>query len=554
MAPDETHEERGPSALEGFHREVACWPHGEPLPEFFWRDDDVTRVVPSLESFLQLSDRRNIPIAFAAIPTQLTSGAAQAIRASKLCRIAAHGFTHTSHATADQPDNEYPAGRASATVLRELQEGQKLIKEKARDRYLSMFVPPWGRFDVSYDALLARAGIVSYSGSATAARYSVPVQMDCHILTEHGKAALALDFVLRRITRHLEVRRSGRLPRLMPIGLMTHHRTFGSELEVALDEILEIIQAAGFRFVDFELIDRVAARAEAGQAAPLAQSTKTWGGKDGLRLPQPGEPDLSFAELLLRKTLPQPDEGFVGLERVLLEIAMASPISVLRYTHLKDAVSALPPGARVLSAGCGKALAEVALAISNPDVSWLAVDIDPTRYQHAASIARNADVPNVRFAQADLDQAGGWDFGQVDAIIVSEVAMYLQQPAKTFAALRAHLNPSGTLTCIEPFLTDGDPTLLEKLRQHTASLHGGFTHEQMRTLVAGMEVLSLCNCYWHAPDQLLKMLWDQMSATESWGLVDLMFAMAQLDLSDTMATHRREATAVKIVARATTLP
>ncbi len=550
MGSDEVSEERQQSARESFHSEVARWSHGGPLPEFLWRDDDVTRIVPSLERFLQISDRRNVPIVFAAIPTQLTSGAALMIRASKSCRIATHGFTHANHAAAGLPENEYPEGRGPAAVLTELREGQRLIREKARERFLNMFVPPWGRFDPSYDELLVRAGVISFSGNGSSARYAVPIQSDCHILTEHGKKAVELEVVLEHLTRHLEIRRQGLLPRLTPIGLLTHHRTFGVELEAALDELLDIVQSAGFHFPDFEAIDSAMARADAARGPVPSPSPTAWGASSRLRVAQAGEPALSTAELLLRKTVPRAEEGFVGLERVLIEIGMTSTIAVLRYAHLKDCVSALLPGSRVLSAGCGKALAEVALAISNPEVSWLAVDLDPARYKHAAGTARDVDATNIRFAQADLNQTDSWDFGQFDAIIVSEVAMYLSDPAQSIAALRRHLKPSGTLTCIEPFLTEGDPALLEKLRKHTASAHGGFTHEQMLSFVSGMEVLSLGNCYWHAPDQLLKKLWDQMSASQNWGLVDLMFALAQLDLCDARAQHRREATAVKVVARA----
>jgi SAM-dependent methyltransferase/peptidoglycan/xylan/chitin deacetylase (PgdA/CDA1 family) len=550
MTADEILGERGQLALERLRSEVASWPNNEPLPEFFWRDDDVTRVVPSLEQFLRLSDRLGVPIVFAAIPTKLTSGAAQAIRASKHCRIAAHGFSHHSHVAEGEPDSEYPQGRDPATVLMELLEGQRLVKEKARERYLNMFVPPWGRFDRSYDKLLAKAGIVSFSGGATSPRFAVPIQWDCQILTEHGKEPLGLDVVLDRVARHLQLRRQGALPRQMPVGLITHHRTFGAELEAALETFLILMDEAGFRFSDFEMIDRAVAG-----AAPVA-GTEAWkrtapeARGDGLRLPL-GMQGLAIADMLLERSLPLGDPGFAGLGRVLAEIGMTSAISVLRYTHLRDAVAALPAGARVLSAGCGKALAEVALAIANPEVSWLAVDVDPRRYQYAMDVARNVDVANIQFTQVDLNETDSWGFDSVNAIVVNEVAMYLNDPVKTLAALRRHVRPGGRLVCVEPFLaTPEEPSVVAKLRQHTNSLHGGFTLEQMLSFVEGMEDVQHTNCYWHAPDQLLSMLWRHMSASGSWGLLDLMFAVAQLDLAEGTARHRREATAVKVVARA----
>ena len=87
--------------------------------------------------------------------------------------------------------------------------------------------------------------------------------------------------------------------------------------------------------------------------------------------------------------------------------------------------------------------------------------------------------------------------------------MYLRDPRRSFDALRQHLKPSGTLTCIEPFAVHGNLASLEKLRQHTQSIHGGFTHEQLTSFVSGMEIVRQCNCYWSSPDQLLKTLWTK---------------------------------------------
>lgn len=526
--------------------EVARW-RGQDLPEFFWRDDDATNIVPSLERFLELADRRGVPIVFAAIPTLLTSGAARVIRSSRRCLLAVHGFAHANHAPAGFPDSEYPEGRAEAVVAAELRDGHRLVQDKAADRHLRMFVPPWGRFDASYAGLLTRTGFVAFSGDAASARYAVPVQLDCQILTEHGKTALGLGTILDRVTRQLEIRRLGPLPHL-PIGLMTHHRTFGPELEDALEEFLDIIESAGFRFSDFSKFDIGVA---AGKKPPFEERAPSASGRPkgaGASAWSP-ESALDVATALLERSLPPADEGLEDLRLVLSEIGRTSPIAALRYVHLSDSVSALPSGARVLSAGCGKGLSEVALALANPQVSWLAIDIDPLRYGYAREMARSCGLTNIRFASADLDRLDGPELGDMDAIVMSEVAMYLRDPARTIKDLRRWMKASATLTCIEPFLAEGEPELVEKLRQHTQSIHGGFTHERMRSFFSGMEIVSHTNCYFGAPGQLLKLLWDQMSASGDWGLMDLMFAVARLDLGGPRVNARHDATAIKVVAR-----
>jgi CheY-like chemotaxis protein len=127
--------------------------------------------------------------------------------------------------------------------------------------------------------------------------------------------------------------------------------------------------------------------------------------------------------------------------------------------------------------------------------------------------------------------------------------MYVDDPVQTTLALSERLRPGGVLVCIEPFAADGDPEALERIRQHTQSRHGGFTREQMSSFAAGLELVELHNCYWAAPLALVEELWQHMSTTGNWGLLNRAFAMAALDLRDESTTSRRDATGIKLVAR-----
>ena len=167
---------------------------------------------------------------------------------------------------------------------------------------------------------------------------------------------------------------------------------------------------AGFRFYDFSSIDRAMA-AEPGVARSFAPGF--WRAKAETKPPQGTGLGVVTADALLLRSLPQVGDGVVGLRQALTEIGMASPIAVLRYVHMKDSVSNLPAGARVLSAGCGKALAEVALAISNPDISWLAVDLDPARYRYGKDVARNADATNIQ------SRSWTWSSCKAESLVIS---------------------------------------------------------------------------------------------------------------------------------------
>lgn len=236
------------SPLQEYLAELDLWWRAGSRPVLFWRDDDVTQVSPNLVKFLELSERYRIPIVFSAIPTGFSWDAGRLIAGSSACRIAVHGYGHVNHSPSGEGKSEFGRERSSEQVYHELREGRRLVQEKSQDRFLNMFVPPWGRFDSRFRPLLVKAGYAGISGGSTLGNFADKnlKQIDCQVITEHGRQPLTLGSILQLLVHELRVRRQGRLARTVPIGLMTHHKIYGVELTEALQELFELMHLDKF--------------------------------------------------------------------------------------------------------------------------------------------------------------------------------------------------------------------------------------------------------------------------------------------------------------------
>jgi SAM-dependent methyltransferase len=535
---------------DAFQDETQQWRKREELPRLFWRDDDLAKWSPALDSCLRLANERHIHVAFAAIPTRLTQRASEAVRSAECGRLALHGYAHVNHAAPGADACEYPAERSPSAVLTELQNGLTLLRAKAGERFLNMFVPPWGRFDRSFGFLLKRAGLACFSGNAKSAPYAVPLQLDCQVLAEHGRSPLELDFVIGNITRLLRLRRTGKAEGRRPIGLMTHHGTFGPHIVDTLRELLDFLIDAGFSFSDFSDVDAAAAQQESELVAPPRTPRRAFSSAE----------DASAAlKVLGTRTLPRAGEGYPGLDKVLSLLAGMSPVALLRFTHMHELARRLPDSATLMSAGCGTAVAEVALAMMHPGQRWVAVDADAERFQKMRAFAEEADVSNITFEVLDLERIEAPETGsdalrRFDAIVMVEVMVYLTSPDQTMRSLARLLKVGGELCCIEPFAPDDqDEATLNNLRKHTRSRHGGFSHGKVRTFVQSarnLELVQLYNCYRSQVYAVVDPIWRQIGVRPEPALVDLAFAAARLDIGGGITNSRRDATAVAFLARA----
>lgn len=106
-------------------------------------------------------------------------------------------------------------------------------------------------------------------------------------------------------------------------------------------------------------------------------------------------------------------------------------------------VSLARPGATYCELGCGYGLTTLILAASNPQMSFVGVDFNPTHIVAANALAASAQIENVRFVEASFDELlepRFADLGQFDTIalhgIYSWIAPALRRAIIDFAGSR----------------------------------------------------------------------------------------------------------------------
>jgi SAM-dependent methyltransferase len=110
--------------------------------------------------------------------------------------------------------------------------------------------------------------------------------------------------------------------------------------------------------------------------------------------------------------------------------------------------TAYPAGATVLEAGCGTGAQTVPLARNSPGARITAVDISAPSLAEAKAKVAAAGLSNVQFQQADIF-ALPFAPQSFDHVFVCFVLEHVPHPIKALLALKALLNPGGSITVIE---------------------------------------------------------------------------------------------------------
>lgn len=195
---------------------------------FWWRDDDATMVTPALDRLISLHRASNIPLALAIIPALAEPGLAEQLKSEIGVVALQHGYGHRNHAPATEKKSEFPAARALADRLSDMQAGRALLQGLFGSRLLPVFVPPWNR--LASDCLPAMAGLGYAALSAFQARagyWAAPglATLNTHIdpIDWHGTDhAAAAERSLAATSAHLHAMRAAGW-HMQPLGLLTHH-------------------------------------------------------------------------------------------------------------------------------------------------------------------------------------------------------------------------------------------------------------------------------------------------------------------------------------------
>ena len=204
--------------------------HWEAPAELWWRDDDATHDTPALRQLLTLASEFQVPVHLAVIPQQLHTSL-DYIRQpeNRPCSyVLQHGINHQSHATEGMRKVELGGSYPLNTLCDDLTAGRQRLAGHFEEQYLDMLVPPWNRLS---EALLPRLKEIGYEKLSVLGprpdsdnpQHIRQLNVHLDIINWKERCFAADEQVISKLTRHLQLKRTGQIDATEPCGLMTHH-------------------------------------------------------------------------------------------------------------------------------------------------------------------------------------------------------------------------------------------------------------------------------------------------------------------------------------------
>lgn len=230
-------------------RELDRWSADGERARFWWRDDDADHAGPELERLLELSRRRQVPLALAAIPTRLGGDLPLRLRQSDCVCVLQHGYAHTNHAPPGQRSIEIGGQRSGESLSRDLRRGREMFERQFGEAFVPVLVPPWNRIDERIvDCLpgLGFRGISTLRARRSAHPAAGLLQVNVHldpIDWPRNCGFIGVYPAIAVLVQHLVARRSGYRDAAEPSGILSHHLVQNEATWRFLDDLLGFIDA-----------------------------------------------------------------------------------------------------------------------------------------------------------------------------------------------------------------------------------------------------------------------------------------------------------------------
>lgn len=242
-----------------------------PPIRIFLRDDDVGTLTPELERFVDIFNKRQLPVSYQVIPTQLDASCAAYLRARrasapKLIEYGQHGLTHEMIVNGKRVFYEFGPERSYDEQLAIIREGQQILRDQlGSDFDAHVFTPPQHKYDRNTLKALAASGVQVLSASnypdpGHRAAYAFGRLMGWSSIGKagisyHGQTradsglkeisiAVPVDNGSRRMTHANDVIASIEKARRYTavVGLMFHHNAYGAAADRAfLNEVADLL-------------------------------------------------------------------------------------------------------------------------------------------------------------------------------------------------------------------------------------------------------------------------------------------------------------------------
>lgn len=128
-------------ALRTLDDELGAWNRLGVSPRLWWRDDDAHRDSAQLRRLCDLLAAETL--ALAVIPGLLADSLVRRLDDYPEIGVIQHGWRHVNYAPPDVWPSEYPGRRDRAEVLRELREGQDVLRRAFPTHFRPALAPPW---------------------------------------------------------------------------------------------------------------------------------------------------------------------------------------------------------------------------------------------------------------------------------------------------------------------------------------------------------------------------------------------------------------------------
>ena len=208
---------------------------GRPV-QFWWRDDDAGAVLPPLKQLIELSKKKQVPLALAVVPEAAESELFRLLH--DRVTVLQHGTDHRNRAAHGEKKTEYPAAEPVEAALARVFDGFGTLRTLAGKRFLPVLAPPWNRVHKDLLKKLPAIGIRGLSGYG--ARASVEPapglrQVNTHVdlvAWRAGRGFIGEEEALSKAMQHL----SGD----EPLGWLTHHAVHDAQAWKFLERLFTL--------------------------------------------------------------------------------------------------------------------------------------------------------------------------------------------------------------------------------------------------------------------------------------------------------------------------